>query len=179
MAPQGALDQLSHALSRIIHAFAKAEENSKIFMVKWDIKDGFWQMDCTAGEEYNLAYVLPQEVGKPIVLVVPTLLQMGWVESPPYFCTTATETARDIALEYGDTPIGSLLPHKFVTHVTGDKDFNALPASLEDHNHCRYGLEVYDDDFMSVVIPTSSDQLEHIATAVMTGIHNVFPANNI
>ena len=44
MAPQGALDQLVHALSlsRIIHAFAKAKEDAKIFMAKWDIKDGFW-----------------------------------------------------------------------------------------------------------------------------------------
>jgi hypothetical protein len=41
LAPQGALDQLGHALSRIIHAFAKAEEGDKIFMAKWDIKDGF------------------------------------------------------------------------------------------------------------------------------------------
>ena len=41
MALQGALDQLGHALSGIIHAFAKANDNDKIFMAKWDIKDGF------------------------------------------------------------------------------------------------------------------------------------------
>jgi hypothetical protein len=95
MAPRGALDQLGQALSRIIHAFAKADDNAKIFMAKWDIKDGFWRMHCEKGEEYNFAYVLPQEEGMPITLVVPTSLQMGWVESPPYFCA-ATETARDI-----------------------------------------------------------------------------------
>jgi hypothetical protein len=33
------------------------------------------------------------------------------------------------------------------------------------------------DDFMSIVIPTSRDHLDHVATAVMTGIHDVFPAN--
>jgi hypothetical protein len=32
---------------------------------------------------------------------------------------------------------------------------------------------------MSIVIPTSRDQLEHVATAVMTGIHNMFPTNII
>jgi len=96
LAPQGALDQLGHALSRIIHAFSEAEEDDKIFMAKWDIKNGFWRMDCAEGKEYNFAYVLPQEDGKPVTLVVPTSLQMGWVESPPYFCA-ATETARDIA----------------------------------------------------------------------------------
>jgi hypothetical protein len=85
MGPRGALDQLGHALSQIIHAFAKADDNDKILMAKWDIKGGFWCMDCEAWEEYNFAYVLPQEEGMPITLVIPTLLQMGWVESPPYF----------------------------------------------------------------------------------------------
>jgi hypothetical protein len=33
------------------------------------------------------------------------------------------------------------------------------------------------DDYMSVVIPTSQEQLYHVATAVMTGIHKVFPSN--
>ncbi len=81
-----------------------------------------------AEEEYNFVYILPQEAGKPIVLVVPTLLQMGWVEYP--------ETARDIALDYSDTPVGSLPPHKCVTHVTVDKDVDVLPATSDDHNRC-------------------------------------------
>ena len=33
----------------------------------------------------NFFYVVPQKPGMPIKLVVPTLLQMGWIESPPYF----------------------------------------------------------------------------------------------
>jgi hypothetical protein len=41
MVPRGALDQLGQALSQIIHAFAAADEDAKIFMAKWDIKDGF------------------------------------------------------------------------------------------------------------------------------------------
>ncbi len=49
MPPQGALDQLGHALSRSIHAFAEAKEDAKIFMAKWDIKDGFWKLDCKVG----------------------------------------------------------------------------------------------------------------------------------
>jgi hypothetical protein len=77
LASQGALDQMGHILSRILHAFTKAEDYAKIFMAKWDIKDGFWWMDCEVGEEYNLAYVLPQGDRKPIPVVVPTSLQMG------------------------------------------------------------------------------------------------------
>ena len=176
LAPQGALDQLGHALSRIIHAFAEADDDDKIFMAKWDIKDGFWRMDCAEGEEYNFAYVLPQEEGKPITLVVPTSLQMGWVESPPYFCA-ATETARDIAETYANTPVGSLPEHKFLKHVRGDAAANDLPTSARTDSPCRYCIEVYVDDFMSLIIPTSREQLDHVATAVMTGIHDVFPAD--
>jgi hypothetical protein len=50
-APAGAIDQLGNCLSHIIHAFAEADENAKIFMAKRDIKDGFWRMDCAEGEE--------------------------------------------------------------------------------------------------------------------------------
>jgi hypothetical protein len=111
-APAGAIDQLGHSLMRVIHAFAEARADAKIFMVKYDIKDGFWRLDCEEGEEWDFAYVLPQLDDGPVRLVVPTLLQMGWVESPPYFCA-ASETARDVATQYIEKEVGSLPKHKF------------------------------------------------------------------
>jgi hypothetical protein len=83
MAPGGAIDQIRKCLTRIIHALAKADNNSKIFMAKWDITDGFWRIDCRVGDEWNFIYVLPQPPEMPVWLVVPTLLQMGWLESLP------------------------------------------------------------------------------------------------
>ncbi len=77
----------------------------------------------------------PQAAGMPIVIVVPFLLQMGWVESPPHFCT-ATETARDIASDYSNTPIGSITPHKFANYVRGDNNFKVLLTTSEDNNSC-------------------------------------------
>ena len=50
-APKGAIDQLGHSLSRIIHAFAETEDDARIFMAKWDIKDGFWHLDAEDGAE--------------------------------------------------------------------------------------------------------------------------------
>jgi hypothetical protein len=70
----------------VIHAFTEATEDDKIFMAKWDIKDGFWRLDANERDEWNFAYVLQQPPGEPIKIVIPTSLQMGWVESPPYFC---------------------------------------------------------------------------------------------
>jgi hypothetical protein len=80
-----AIDQIGKCLSRIIHAFAETDKNTKVFMTKRDIHDGFWRMDCAKGEEWNFAYVLPQPERAPTQLVIPTSLQMGWVESPPYY----------------------------------------------------------------------------------------------
>ncbi len=143
-------------------------------MAKWDIKDRFWRMDCAEGEEWNFAYVLPQPVGEPVQLVVPTSFQMGWVESPPYFCT-ATETARDVTTDYINQLVGALQKHKFERYVIGDSEYNALPESCSPSNGFLYTIEVYVDDFMSFVIPVSREQLRHVATAVMTGSHDVFP----
>jgi hypothetical protein len=76
-APKGAIDQIGECLSQIVHAFAEASKDAKIFMAKWDIKDGFWRMDCHEGGEWNFLYVLPQPKGSPIMIIVPTSLQMG------------------------------------------------------------------------------------------------------
>jgi len=62
--------------------------------------------------------------------------------------------------------------------VTGAKEFDELPTSSKNGKLC-YALKVYVNDFMSIVIPTSKEQLEHVATAIMTGIHDVFPANKV
>jgi hypothetical protein len=127
-------------------------------MAKWDIKDGFWHMDCTKGEEWNFVYVLPQPEGAPKQLAIPTSLQMGWVESPPYFCA-AMETVRDIAMEYINTPVASLPHHKFTKYIIGDQDFNALPESTVQSTGCVYLVEMYVDDFINLIIPRSKAQL--------------------
>ena len=143
-APRQAIDQLGHSLHRIIQAFATAEPDAKIFMAKWDIKDGFWRLDCEEGEEWNFSYVLPNPYANaPVELVVPTSLQMGWIESPPYFCA-ASETARDVAAQYAETTIGTLPDHKFLSYTNTSTDFEMLPPVGD--NELKYIMEVYMDD---------------------------------
>jgi hypothetical protein len=132
-------------------------------MAKWDIKDRFWRMDCRAGDKW---YVLPQPPGELVRLVVPTLLQMGWVESPPYFCA-ATETAQDIATEYNETELGTRPCHKFETHAMGAPKAMALPEESTYKDSLKYMLEVYVDDFVNLVIPASQEHLWHVAKAIM------------
>ena len=96
-----------------------------------------------------------QPEGEPIKLVIPTLLQMGWVESPPYFCA-ATETARDVSTEYINTEMGTLPTHKFEKY---DVDYATLPEFEANKSGFLYMVEVYVDDFMSLVILVSQEQL--------------------
>jgi hypothetical protein len=39
----------------------------------------------------------------------------------------------------------------------------------------QYVLEVYVDNFISCIIPTSRKQIKHVARGILQGIHNVFP----
>jgi len=159
-APKGAIDQLCHSFTRIIHAFAEAEEDTHIFMTKWDIKDGFWRLDAEDGAKWNFSYVLPQHPGQPCYLVVPTSLQMGWVESPPFFCA-ASETARDIAQDYCETKLGTLPPHKFTNYVISNQAYEDLPERDTVDNLFRYLLEY----MLTTLIALSSQHL--VSNSVM------------
>jgi hypothetical protein len=90
------------------------------------------------------------------------------------FCA-ATETARDVATEYIEAPVNSLQPHKFHKYVVGDMEYETLPESHNGDNGFLYMVEVYVNDFMSLIIPVSREQLRHVLAAIMTGIHDVFP----
>ena len=70
-APDGAIYQLGHSLMIIIHAFAQANEEEKIFMKKWDIKDGFWQLKFQEGEKLIFAMFYPRRRGGGVKWVVP------------------------------------------------------------------------------------------------------------
>ncbi len=146
-------------------------------MAKWDIKDGFWRLDCREGEEYNFAYVLPQPEDQPTILVIPTSLQMGWIKSPGFFCA-ASETSRDVANMYCQTRLGSLPLHKFDHYMRGSECFKQLPKT-DDQTTGQYLIEVFVDDFMSLVIATAQDQCLHVGTATMMGVHDVFPESDV
>jgi hypothetical protein len=154
LAPQGAISQLGHSLGRIIHAFASTSDE-KVFTAKWDIKDGFWHLDCAQGEEWNFSYVLPQHGGPSTTLVVPNSLQMGWIESLPYFCA-ASETGRDVAEQYVQMPLGTLPAHKFLPYTQVTDAYNSLPAvTTTPHDPFRFLIEVYVDDYIGLATATA------------------------
>ena len=173
-APAGSIDQIGHLLMQLVHAFAEALDNVMIFQAKWDVCNSFWQIVVEQGRKRNFCYALPAEEGGPARLVIPTLLQMGWVESPPYFCA-ASETARNVAVDYVETPVGSLEPHKFHAMTEKDTAFQALPDAPAGLSRWQYIVEVYVDSFLKIAIPTNKEQLRHLTAGIMTGIHCLFP----
>ena len=126
----------------------------------------------------NFLLCLTTEVRHANKLVVPTSLQMGWIESPTYFCTVS-ETEQYVVEQYIENPVVSLAKHKFVelTEVNSDitelKDADTLKESSKES--FNYMLELYMDDYIVLAIPKSQDQLHHDANPIMTGIHDVLP----
>ena len=70
-------------------------------------------MVVSTEDAWNFCYIIPNEDPDASLddtrIVVPNALQMGWCESPPFFCT-ASETARDVIASLLDT---DLPPHIF------------------------------------------------------------------
>jgi hypothetical protein len=93
--PQAPVKLIGKVLVELFEFMAQAPEESDILLGKVDLSDGFWRMIVKPQHRWNFCYVLPQDPGQPMRIVVPHALQMGWQESPAYFCT-ATETGRDV-----------------------------------------------------------------------------------
>jgi hypothetical protein len=120
---------------------------------------------------------MPQPLGAPVKLVVLNLLQMGWMESPAYFCV-ASETARDVATWYAESPMAAAPNHKIIHHAMDGPDLAQLPPT-KPNNSFLYFVDVYVNDFIPLAIATLLKQLAHVMSAVMNGIHDVFPPHPI
>lgn len=179
LAPSESLEQLGQCMPRTFQYLADVPLDCPVYFSKYDISDGYWRMVVAPGEEYNFAYVLLQAEGKPAKLVIPSAIQMGWKESPAFFCG-ATETARDVvaAMAGVETPGADELPEHPLEHrITF---LEALQAAHEDPAEEPYpwaNIELFIDDFMLM----SSDVAHfwRLSQAALHGIHSVFPPPSV
>ena len=165
--------QLGVTLQRIISTMELArQKGTSILLPKLDIKDGFWRLMVSNTDTWNFCYIIPPaNPGVPndeIEIVIPNCLQMGWCESPPFFCA-ASETARDVIASLLGT---DLPPHPFESHMLPKNDID-LP--LQDLKHTISLLEVFVDDFIALTDNTSREHLTQLSRAMLHGIHTVFP----
>ncbi len=168
------MEQMGKVLPRLVYQVARADPSlGPLYFAKWDIKDGFWRLVVSQENAWHFCYLLPKlHIDDPTELVVPTCLQMGWLESPPLFCTTS-ETARDIAQELLDSK-KTLPPHALEQFCLPPS--TALPK-LDDSQikDLIRALDVYMDDFIGMAAAHSRNELLHFTRAVLHGIHTVFP----
>jgi hypothetical protein len=170
LAPDLPVKELGNVLPRLLHFMNSVPAEEHIHFSKMDLADGYWRMIVEPESEWNFAYVMPQKPGEPIRLVIPSALQMGWNESPAYFCAT-TETARDIAQQWIDEKVP--LPNHPMEQFTAPtnqarKQTSAGPA--------HQMSAVYVDDFVLACVETrTGEHLQQTARATLHAIHNIFP----
>ena len=208
LAPQKSMAELGHVLSRIIHTMATSYKYQLPFMFcKVDIKDGFWRMVVSKAAAWNFCYIIPPSTENydidEIDIVVPHSLQMGWTDSPPFFCA-ATETTRDIIewliasptplpqhpLEHHmltppptDIPMPTTPSHANQTPTTQPTD-NPMPTpqptdNPKPPNHLLSLVEVYMDDFLGCTNNLHPQHLQELTRAILHGIHTIFPPPDV
>jgi len=129
-------------------------------------------------EAWNFCYIMPSPLPPhnidDIKIFVPNSLQMGWCESPPYFCA-ATETARDVI--YHLLASAHQLPnHKFTETMLSQVD---TLHRLHDAAHVTNILEVFVDDFVAGTNAFHLEHLQYFSNAIIDGIHSIFPPSEV
>ena len=175
LAPQHAMFELGRVIPRLIHKMARAPPDHPFLFSKLDLKDGYWRMVVSKTDAWNFAYVLPStDPTDPPQLVIPHSLQMGWSESPPFFCA-ATETARDVA----ETTLthNTPQPEHPMEHTVMNFPWHTLEHAPP--QTISTTLEVYIDDFIAMVQSNDPTHFRTVARHLLHAIDNTFPGPDI
>jgi hypothetical protein len=90
---QSGIEALGPALLSILKFMFNTNCTWEIDWQKIDLSDGFWRMIISTGAEHNIAFQRPtRATNTDTFFVVPSSLQMGWKNSPTYFCVAAQTT---------------------------------------------------------------------------------------
>ena len=170
LAPQEPVREIGNVFRRVVTLMDSAALDEVVMMSKIDLSDGFWRMLVQEDDMWNFAYVMPDAPGTPTRIVVPSSLQMGWAESPAYFCA-ATETARDVIQGLVADTV-ELPQHCFEEYMHPQKA--AKRSKSDSPAHSTY---VYVDDFIGVAVENKDGTLlGRMTRSILHGIHAVFPS---
>jgi hypothetical protein len=76
-APSVPVKEIGKVLPWLLQYMRDTPRGLHILFCKLDISNGFWRLVVHWKDCFNFAYVLLQEAGKPICLVIPAAVQMG------------------------------------------------------------------------------------------------------
>jgi hypothetical protein len=171
LAPEEPVKELGNVLPRILDFMAEVPAEEHIHFSKLDLADGYWRMVVAPEARWNFAYVMPSAPGTPTRLVVPRALQMGWNESPAYFCAT-TESVRDVAQAWIDARTKKP-EHPMEAFVKPTQKARRQTSAGPTHQMSA----VYVDDFLLAAVEDSTGTLlKRTARATLHAIHGVFPS---
>jgi hypothetical protein len=169
LAPDAPVKELGNVLSRLLRFMQEVPPEEEIHFAKIDLADGYWRMIVEEESRWNFAYVLPGPVDAPIRLVIPSALQMGWNESPAYFCA-ATETTRDIAQAWIDQD------KQLDEHAMEATTYPTTDPRIQTSKGEEFQMSaVYVDDFLLAAVQnTEQTLLQRTMRATLHAIHSVF-----
>jgi hypothetical protein len=76
--------QFGQALDRLLLSTVQANPHrGPVHLMKIDISDGFYRVKLSVHDVVRLAAPIPPLVGMELLIVLPLILPMGWMESPP------------------------------------------------------------------------------------------------
>jgi hypothetical protein len=176
LAPSEAVKAIGQVLPNLFQFMADTPSEEVIVFSKIDLSNGFWRMIVEEDSKWNFCYVMPDPEGSPVRIVVPSALQMGWAESPPYFCA-ATQAGRDV-IEYLIDEKFDLPPHPLESYIIPEEALAAIPPSQQPATH-RF-VAVYVDDFILAGVESQDGTLlRRMARAALLGIHSIFPPTEV
>ena len=97
---------LDRVLSRIYYADRR---HGPVLLSKTDLADGFYRIPLTPTGALKLAVPFPNLPSEPQLVAIPTVLPMGWTESPPAF-SSVTETITDVINESLEREADTIAP---------------------------------------------------------------------
>jgi len=180
---QAGVKALGTALSSLLLYMFDTTSSWEIDWQKVDLSDGFWRMITEAGKEYNFVFQLPRRDGdSETYYVVPASLQMGWKNSPAFFCT-GTEATRCLIKRLLALTLASGIDvhHRHEKYCVDGAPTETTWKGMED---ATLACRVFVDDFMQGLAgdpsrPERKAQQLWVARAVLHGIHAVFPPPDV
>jgi hypothetical protein len=168
--------QFGRTLERILAAAVKAHPRyGEVMGSKVDLSDGFYRIWVAMSGIPKLAVVFPQYPGEDQMIAFPLALPMGWINSPPYFCSV-TESIADIAnwftleIPFEPHPLeveASTLPAE-LTSRDRERETSKAPARIRRHNRPLDVQDVYVDDFVGLVQGGLCRQRRHLRRLLHT-----------
>jgi hypothetical protein len=168
-APSEVVKEIEKVFLRLLQYMHDMPEGLHVLFSKLDVSNGFWRLVVQEADSYNFAYVLPQQDGEPIRIVVPSAVQMEWVESPSLFCAVA-KSAWDFTQHLVDNRV--CLP----LHPLEDKiSIKNVPMRAQTATPTKL-LQVYVDNFCNAATQSlGRSHIPMIRQVSIHGVHAIFP----